>query len=61
MGREDAVSFLQDAFTVKFHAIKIIKTIETKMKSIMLSLKYKILIRLCLNNKLNFESLFRCK
>jgi hypothetical protein len=39
MGKEDAVSFLKDAFPVKFPNIKIIPITETGIKSIIHSLK----------------------
>jgi hypothetical protein len=41
VGREDAISFLKDAFPVKFLGIKIIPTTETEIKSIIHSLKSK--------------------
>jgi hypothetical protein len=41
VGREDAVSFLKAAFPVKYPGIKIIRTTETEMKSIVHSLKKK--------------------
>jgi hypothetical protein len=41
VGREDAISFLKDAFPVKFPGIKIIPTTETEIKSIIHSLKSK--------------------
>jgi hypothetical protein len=37
--REDAISFLKDAFPVKFPDIKIIPCTETKIRSIIHSLK----------------------
>jgi hypothetical protein len=43
---EDPISFLKDAFHVKFPAIKIIPTTETEIKSIIHSLKSKKLVRL---------------
>jgi hypothetical protein len=45
-GKEDAISFLTDAFPVKFLNIKIIKTTETEIKSTIHSLKTKKLVRL---------------
>jgi hypothetical protein len=38
VGREDAISFLKDAFPVKFPGIKIIPTTETEIKCIIHSL-----------------------
>jgi hypothetical protein len=39
VGKEDAISFLKDAFPVKLPGIKIIPTTETEIKSIIHSLK----------------------
>jgi hypothetical protein len=39
LGREDAISFLKDAFPIKFPVLKIIPTTETEIKSIIHSLK----------------------
>jgi hypothetical protein len=41
MGKEDALSFIWDAFPVKFPDIKIIPTTKTEIKSIIHSLKSK--------------------
>jgi hypothetical protein len=39
MGKEDAISFLKDAFPVTFHNIKSIPTTETEIKSIIHALE----------------------
>jgi hypothetical protein len=39
MGKEDTISFLKDAFPVKFPDIKIIPTTETEIKIIIHPLK----------------------
>jgi hypothetical protein len=41
VGKEDAISFLKDAFPVKFPGIEIIPTTETEIKNIIHSLKSK--------------------
>jgi hypothetical protein len=41
VGREDPISFLKDAFTCKFHGIKIVPTSEAEIKCIIQSLKSK--------------------
>jgi hypothetical protein len=41
MGKDGAISFLKDAFPVKFPGIKIIPTTETEVKSIIHFLKLK--------------------
>jgi hypothetical protein len=41
VGREDGISFLKDAFPVKFSGIKIVPTTETEIKSTIHSLKSK--------------------
>jgi hypothetical protein len=41
VGKEDPISSLKDAFTYKFHDIKIVQTSEAEIKSTMLSLKSK--------------------
>jgi hypothetical protein len=46
MGKEDAISFLKDAFPVKFPDMKILPTTETEIKGIIHSLKSKKLVRL---------------
>jgi hypothetical protein len=46
MRKEDVISFLKDAFHLKFTGIKIIPTTENAIKSIIHSLKSNKLIRL---------------
>jgi hypothetical protein len=41
VGKEDPISFLEDAFPCKFHGIKTVPTSEAEIKSIILSLKSK--------------------